>query len=241
MRSRRSGLAGLALAGLALALCESAGAAGFFVSADGHYVSAAHIIAGCQRPAVHMATGWIEGEPVGRSKDYDLALIKVPIEPDAFGRFARDPAKTLRGPVVIVTGHGDGPRGRWINWGRYQRRMQFEANKDSYLALRMKTRVRGGTSGSPALGRDGAVVGLVVAKLQEDIKMALAIDAFTVAQFLASEGVVVSTEDTNGSSRSAEAVVADAFRFTRPVRCLDGKDEEKDKDKDKSKSRGDES
>jgi len=136
---------------------------GFFISADGHFVTSAHVIAECASIKAKAEDGAIlDAKVVARDAINDLAVLKVdklaaraaPLRANlrlgenvaAFGFPHADILATsgnfTLGNVTALSGIGD----------------------DSRFA-QISTPVQAGNSGGPLLDRDGNVVGIVAAKL----------------------------------------------------------------------------
>jgi len=72
------GIASTLLAGLCLTAGRAAAnATGFFVSAEGHFVSAYHVLNNCPFAGIHTPNGVLIGDLVAGSEEDDLAVVKT--------------------------------------------------------------------------------------------------------------------------------------------------------------------
>ncbi len=145
---------------------------GFFVSAQGHLVTALHVVRGQDLAQVRLPgqTGLAPAVVLKRDERNDLALLKVEARTRALGVARWDavpmgleayvvgyPLPELQGATVkitdgIVNGTAGGARASWL--------------------FQLSAEVQRGNSGGPVLSPDGLVMGVVQGKL----------DAMTVAQ-----------------------------------------------------------
>lgn len=199
---------------------------GFFVSTEGHILTAHHVVAGCRE--VHIGR-YGRSRHVASDPQNDLALLvfgRSPSEPATF----REGGGLRKGEELVVAGYppqsystgdvtiteGDvsgltGPGGdRRIIW--------------------TSVPVVPGNSGGPALDASGNVVGLIFAKLDRS-KMDSSFDALpenvsfaisqaTVQAFLRANGVPFEATPSNGTLAHTD-IVDMAKQFTVPIECWD--------------------
>lgn len=216
-RRRGSRTAGMA-AGVALclaALSAARAATGFFVSANGDFVSAYHVIGECRRPAVRIAGAAWPAVPVAASASADLALIRTKGRRSAYARFPRNLRAELNQPLIIVSARG-GVADRFLP-GEVVRRVAYRGGA---LFVRSKQPILTGDSGSPLLSRRGALIGLLIAHGRHSRYRGIAVDALTVAEFVAGAGVAIETLATPLTT-TARAAADLAAAYTFPVVCRD--------------------
>ena len=177
---------------------------GFFVSAVGHFISANHAIGSCRHPAVLTPEGLLPSAHVSASKVKDIALIKTDLRPKSFGRFALNPIRAVQHPLMVVRyRHDDGLGSRNTTAAQF---IGSIPSRHGAFALETSNAIAGGNSGAPVLGRDGAIVGMLVARAPQEPRIGIATDATTLSAFLSQAGVAVATisgTDDHPSSNTA--------------------------------------
>jgi stage V sporulation protein K len=167
---------------------------GFFVTADGHVVTNAHVVEGCDDPKVVCGLSEpIPAQVLARDTTNDLAVLKVD--------FASDHVATLRARVRIgeeIAAFGY-PLHHLLSAGG-----NFTVGNVSALAgvnndsgrIQISAPIQGGNSGGPVVDQSGNVIGVVVSKLsdytQQNVNFAIKINVLT--EFLDSHGVSYSTD-----------------------------------------------
>ncbi len=190
---------------------------GFFVTGEGHFITANHVIGGCSTNAVLTPGGAMPAELVSRSKEMDLALIKTRSKPVFHGRFNVDPAQAFR-RTLSVTGYltkgglGSGS----TTTGRFLGRTSARGGR---FAIKAKDAIAGGNSGSPVVDYRGGIVGMLVARGQKDRRVGIAVDVFTITEFLSQSAIKIET--VAGGEYNPLASGATVTRtYTFPVLCL---------------------
>lgn len=131
---------------------------GFFVSAAGHVLTNAHVVAGC-------ATISVDGQPatvIAQDSSFDLALLQSGQRPSEYAVFASSPAQL--NSDISVAGY---PLRQFLS--------DLNVTRGSITAIRglagditrmqISAPVQPGNSGGPVLSARGTVVGVVVSKL----------------------------------------------------------------------------
>lgn len=136
---------------------------GFFVSSEGHIMTNAHVVGGCRemtadgRPAILLAT-----EP-----DFDLALLRTRDgTASAHARFSTETA-LLNSDITVVGYPLQGLLGG-LNVTRGSVTSQKGLGGDP-TRMQISAPVQPGNSGGPVLSASGAIVGVVVSKLDAQI------------------------------------------------------------------------
>ena len=136
------------------------GGSGFFIDAEGHLVTNAHLIGEDRELRIHTADGEVlEAEVIGRDQHSDIAVLKVELNrPVPYVTFADSDAVRV-GDWVFAIGNPYGfhgtvttgivsARGRDIGAGQYGDFLQIDAP------------INRGNSGGPTLDLEGRVVGV---------------------------------------------------------------------------------
>ena len=132
--------------------------AGFVIDGHGHVVTAAHVVAGCDRIVVKLPDGRVAlARKVGEDLGADIALLALPSRPPApiLGR-----SSTLRpGDWVLAVGNPFGLR-RAVSAGIVGARDQYLGGDTDTPYIQSDVSMSPGSSGGPLLDRSGAVVGM---------------------------------------------------------------------------------
>jgi len=195
----------------------SADATGFFVSAEGHFVSAHHVLDNCAFAGIKTPDGVLIGDLVASSAEDDLAVVKTNRRPRYYGRLPKDPARALHNPVLIVRYAGSGDlASRRVTVAEYDGHDPF---REGFVRFRAHETIRGGDSGSPVISQHGTVLAVLVARDPERSYMGVAADVFRLSGFLHDAGIEFVTEAETAANRIGSDLEK-AGRFTFPVTCL---------------------
>ncbi len=153
-----------------LATFAKAGGTGFFISSDGLLVTNHHVIAGAESVRVRTPDGTVKTAKVLASDRHnDLAVLKVATaRPVAFLRI-RHSETVVRGIRVLAIGYPltsiQGFEAK-VTDGIVS---SLSGLQDDPRMLQITNAIQPGNSGGPLLGQDGTVVGVVTARLAEDV------------------------------------------------------------------------
>lgn len=190
---------------------------GFFISGEGHFVTANHVIGGCNTNAVLTPGDVMPADLVARSKEKDLAVIKTRSRPAVHGRFSTDPTQAFRRALSVTRfltkgGLGSGS----TTTGRFLGRTSAHGGR---FAIKVKDTIAGGNSGSPVIDYRGGIVGMLVARGQKDRRIGIAVDVFAITEFLSQSAIKIDT--VPGGEYNPLAGGATLTRtYTFPVLCL---------------------
>ena len=195
---------------------------GFVVSQEGHILTNAHVIEGCNEILV-------DGGParlIDSSQEFDLAILKAdtPVG-EAVATFSAFPAKLNSDVTVVGYPYGGLLGGLNVTRGSVS---SLKGLGGDATTMQVTAPVQSGNSGGPLLGPSGNVVGVVVSKL-DAIKVAgslgdmpqnvnFAIRGEIAKLFLAQNGV----DPELSLSRDVAAPVAiaeQATKFTTFIEC----------------------
>lgn len=209
---------GVLSGGLCLALMSgprAIAAAGFFVSAEGDFLSADHVVRRCPAPYVDTMSGRLPLERIASSERLDVALLRAKYRPATFARFPMRPSQSLRGPLTMVRRSGGVGKLRVVK----ARFAGYAEELGDKLVVRAEQQIIVGDSGSPLVDAGGSLVGMMVAKIADRGAIGIAVDTFTLVDFLAGAGVAIETVEpaSKVDKISPEDV---AIKFTFRVGCL---------------------
>jgi S1-C subfamily serine protease len=138
---------------------------GFFISAQGHMLTNAHVIDGCRTIQVNMDGARANATVVRKDETNDLALLRVEVrQAPAFARFRGGPA-IRPGDDVVVSGFPLPTvlqNGLNITTGNVSAMAGLGGNT---ALMQITAPVQPGNSGGPLLDMAGNVVGVIVSKL----------------------------------------------------------------------------
>jgi S1-C subfamily serine protease len=191
---------------------ESTGV-GFFVSREGHVVTPFHVAGHCMRLAILQLARAYEATAVAMNPAADIAVLKS-AAPHISAELTPASSMAKAAPLVIVRyGHLGGMASRSSVVAHYLGRV---ASSPINMAARASQGIVGGNSGSPLVLMDGSVAGMVTAVKREDSRIALGIDAHTIAEVLQSASVPFRWQTKKASTSLA---AGGATKFTFPVAC----------------------
>lgn len=212
----------LSLPGIQAPVLQGTGT-GFIVSLDGHILTNAHVVAGCESLE-------IEGRSVrllAVDTNFDLALLKdIPPQNGAVARFSVHPA-ALNADVTVagypLTGLLSGLN---ITRGSVSSLKGLEGNA---MAMQISAPVQPGNSGGPAVDSAGRVVGVVVSKLNArrvadetgDIpqNVNFAVRGEMAKLFMFQNGVEPVLADVDAPSLDPVSIGKELATITRMIEC----------------------
>ncbi|MFE8032844.1 trypsin-like peptidase domain-containing protein [Thiohalocapsa marina] len=198
---------------------------GFFVNESGQLLTNHHVIDGCTTVKVVLPKGSLPAKLVASNPDDDLAILGIEAVPDAVAPFRRVSARL--GEDVLVAGYplrgllGD------INVTSGEISSTSGVSNDRRY-LQISAPVQKGNSGGPLLDRSGAVVGVVVSKLDAvalvdaigDLPQNInfAVKGAVVRSFLSINDIAFVEVDEQ-SARDKADLAEEARSHTVPVEC----------------------
>jgi S1-C subfamily serine protease/replication-associated recombination protein RarA len=193
---------------------------GFFVSANGHVVTNAHVVADCDDPKVIWGTAEAAAQVLARDARNDLALLKVDVAADHVARLR---AGVEVGEEVAAFGYplqGTLSAGGNFTTGNVS---ALAGIQDDSGQMQITAPIQPGNSGGPIVDRAGNVVGVAVSGIStprkwvaQNVGFAIKIDVLTA--FLSAHGVAGSTEPSERPLRNVE-LAATARSISVLIRC----------------------
>jgi S1-C subfamily serine protease len=204
---------------------ESSGT-GFFVSAQGHVLTNAHVVEGCSSIEVPGPNGLTPVRVVAKDQTNDLALLKTDLAPPKVAQLRAgirlgEPVAAFGYPLLgVLSSTGNFTLGNVTS---------LTGLKDDTRYLQISTPVQPGNSGGPLLDASGNFVGVVSAKLNALLIMVategdipqnvnFAIKSSVAATFLESNSVGFST-GTLGAALSPPDLADQGKAISMPVLC----------------------
>lgn len=136
---------------------------GFYLSSDGSMITAAHVVAGCQKVSLIDGTSL---QIVASDNDRDIALLRAGSAPHTFLKLRRDQTLDL-GERVYLFGYpyfGNVSTGLNMTEGIVT---SLRGAGDNPLHFQFSAGLQPGNSGGPVIDSGGAVIGVAVARLND--------------------------------------------------------------------------
>lgn len=199
---------------------------GFFVSADGHLLTNAHVVEACERLTAKLLTGSeFQINLVNVDTDNDLALLKSTSK-GSIASFRRGPAPL--GERVVVFGFpltGTLTESGNLTTGAVSGLGGIGGDPSKY---QISAPVQPGNSGGAVLDETGLVIGVVQSKLNAakafkatgDVpqNVNFAIKASVAQNFLEAQGVKY-LDKPRGGTKKESVIAEDAVKFTVVIGC----------------------
>jgi S1-C subfamily serine protease len=201
-----------------------------FVSRAGHLLTNAHVVNECRSVSISQpgVSGWISAQVLSRDRNNDLALLRVSVnpmpKPPLFRRTVRlgEDVSVFGFPLTsLVASSGNFTKGSITAIAGLQ---------DDTTKMQLAAPIQPGNSGGPVVDQTGAVVGVIVGKLNALLvakatgsipeQINFAIKANTVLGFLEANGVSVVEAEKGGALLNGPDLADHARQFTVLVGCL---------------------
>jgi S1-C subfamily serine protease len=207
---------------------ESKSGTGFFVSVDGFLITNEHVISGCSTLELLSATKErIKARLVASSKADDLALLKTEFSPPATATF-QESVRLLQGATVVA--YGCPLSSILASKGNVSVGLvtALSGLGDDTRRLQISAPVQPGNSGGPLVDKSGALVGVVVAKLNAVAMARLSNDIPQNVNFAIKVSSVIDLLEANGvkfrrasleKELTIEALTQQLREYTVPVEC----------------------
>ena len=192
------------------------GGTGFFVSRDGQFVSAHHVIGTCRYPAVLTPDGVFVGHVLVTSAADDVTLIQTAYQPDEEASFPAITSYTWQPVTIARMVQCGGLASRALAHGYAAPIRGAAADR---ILIRVEEPILGGNSGSPVIDETGALAGMLVARTQSETRIGIAVRAERIADLMRSVGVEPRAAPF-GVPLSANYYGLRTAAYTFPVVCL---------------------
>jgi tetratricopeptide (TPR) repeat protein len=189
------------------AKADNALGTGFFVAADGHVLTNAHVVRACKQVRIRAGARIGAARVVAQDHADDLALLKTDLKP---GRVATWRSSVGEGEAVMVYGFPLG-QAKLIT-GKVESLTGWHSN-----GLRVSAPAEKGNSGSAIVDGKGQVVGVVWGG-SADISNASAVTSAAAASFMRAHGVSQALE-SRSDALSAADLLDRAKTFSVMVLC----------------------
>ena len=201
---------------------------GFLVGEEGHVVTNHHVVDGCNDIEVVHGTSRTAAAVVSADSSNDVALLRLSRRLAGRAATLRTPGRVTLGESILVAGYpftGSVEDGFTVTLGNVSALTGLEERAGLF---QLTAPVQQGNSGGPVLGPSGAVVGMVVGKLNALEVARIMGDIPQNVNFAVQGAVLQAFLDINGVSYSARRSKAahapkvraqDAREFTVAVVC----------------------
>lgn len=162
----------------------STGTGSGFPISENEIVTAAHVVAGARTAEVRAGGQTIDADVIRVDRERDIALLRVKVDTDPFVAMALAEEPPTPGDEIYAIGYPLGDSQASVSRGI----VSAVRDEPNGTHLQTDAAVNPGVSGGPAVGGDGAVLGMVVSKLDEAEGIGLAIAADELRSFIADDG-----------------------------------------------------
>jgi hypothetical protein len=192
---------------------------GFFVSGEGHLLSARHVLGKCIRAAAFTRDGVRFGERIAVSDTFDVALFRFDLPTPEHAVFPVEPLNLFWAPATAVGWRScGGPQSLRLNEAQAVAGLR---QLPDTVGLMADGAIVGGNSGSPVVDAAGRVIGMLVARSRSNERVGYAVSADRLKVFLAQHGVPVQQAPEPLAALFATAGDgAKAVPFTVGVACV---------------------
>lgn len=185
---------------------EAKSGTGFYVSTDGYLITNEHVINGCSSiNVVGVAKELITARLAAASKTDDLALLKVDTKPSATAVF-QESSRIAQGASVVAYGYP--LAGLLASTGNVTTGLvtALSGLGDNPRQMQISAPVQPGNSGGPLIDTKGAVVGVVVSKLNAQLVAGITDDIPQNVNFAIKVSSLTDLLDANSVSYRREAL-----------------------------------
>jgi S1-C subfamily serine protease len=200
----------------------------FFITSQGHLLTNAHVVQDCRVITVsHGADDPLPGKLVASDPTNDLAIVGTTSKPEAVATFRLG---VRLGEEVAVFGYP--LSGLLASGGNFTlgNVTALAGLRDDSRMLQISAPIQPGNSGGPLLDEAGAVVGIVVSKLNA-VKLAIATDdlaqnvnfaikASTAESFIAAQGIPAQVSTPGASPLRPDDLADKAKSITARLECM---------------------
>jgi S1-C subfamily serine protease len=207
---------------------ESKSGTGFYVSTDGYLITNEHVINGCSViNIIGAARERITARVAAASKADDLALLKVDVRPSATAVF-QESSRIAQGASVVAYGYP--LAGLLASTGNVSTGLvtALSGLGDNPRQMQISAPVQPGNSGGPLIDTKGAVVGVVVSKLNAQAVAGITNDIPQNVNFAIKVSSLTDLLDANSvsyrrkalqSELTVEALTQQVKEYTVKIEC----------------------
>jgi S1-C subfamily serine protease len=185
---------------------------GFFVSSDGYFLTAAHVVVGCRQVEIFTSDQIVlDATLIGLDTRADLALLYAPFGPFPVVNFA--PSGLPATPLTVIAYGQSGQPAQQPVFLQLQHGT-IDPGLAAVPLFRFPQGVPHGTSGSPLLGTDQLVYGMVIGRTPDGAD-SFAVGDAAIKPFLTYFGVKFS----NTSANKSKTIKPSSARYGLLVQC----------------------
>ncbi|MDC0945048.1 serine protease [Candidatus Pelagibacter sp.] len=154
------------IAGADSTLVPASSGTGFYVSNKGHIITNDHVIVGCRNVTITKDGKYVEVDVLAYDEKNDLAILKADIKPKKFYRISKKDPQLM--DDVVIAGF---PLGTKISTGIKTTKgsvTSLSGVGNNFSEFQTDAALNKGNSGGPIIDKGGNVIGVAVAKIQQE-------------------------------------------------------------------------
>lgn len=147
-------------------LVPASSGTGFFVSNNGHIITNDHVIVGCRNVTIAQQGKYVEVDVIAYDEKNDLAILKSDIRPKKYYRISKSDPRLM--DDVVIAGY---PLGNKISTGIKTTKgsvTSLSGMGNNFSEFQTDAALNKGNSGGPIIDKGGNVIGVAVAKIEEE-------------------------------------------------------------------------
>jgi len=200
---------------------------GFFISREGHVLTNAHVVKGCEYYSLYTKDDIFRAELVATDPESDLALLKSETPPRAIAQFRDMAMPPGEGEKLTVIGFPNETVKSRVPLLREAKLMSLHGPNDEDGFLQFTDSLKKGNSGGPLFDSSGNVIGVVMARIRwydtKTDKLTSVNDAAVATQrifaFLRQQYVPYAVKASD-EQISSKKIAQNAREMVVNVRCL---------------------
>ncbi len=147
-------------------LVPASSGTGFFVSNNGHIITNDHVIVGCRNVTITKNGKYVEVDVLAYDEKNDLAILKANLRPKKFYKISKKDPQLM--DDVVIAGY---PLGNKVSTSIKTTKgsvTSLSGVGNNFSEFQTDAALNKGNSGGPIIDKGGNVIGVAVAKIQQE-------------------------------------------------------------------------
>ena len=147
-------------------LVPASSGTGFFVSNNGHIITNDHVIVGCRNVTITKDGKYVEVDVLAYDEKNDLAILKANLRPKKFYKISKKDPQLM--DDVVIAGY---PLGNKVSTSIKTTKgsvTSLSGIGNNFSEFQTDAALNKGNSGGPIIDKGGNVIGVAVAKIQQE-------------------------------------------------------------------------
>ena len=147
-------------------LVPASSGTGFFVSNNGHIITNDHVIVGCRNVTITKDGKYVEVDVLAYDEKNDLAILKANLRPKKFYKISKKDPQLM--DDVVIAGY---PLGNKVSTSIKTTKgsvTSLSGVGNNFSEFQTDAALNKGNSGGPIIDKGGNVIGVAVAKIQQE-------------------------------------------------------------------------